>query len=70
MKRYNVKCRKDRIEFIDIIRETEDGYMIQITRISDGIENTREETITRHLFNICIKTGFICEMLTNAASVA
>ena len=69
-KRYCVKCRTDRVEYIDIIREIEDGYLIRLTRISDGNEKITEETMTRHLFNICLKTGFICELPANTASVA
>ena len=69
-KRYCVKCRTDRVEYIEIIREIEDGYLIRLTRISDGNERVSEETMTKHLFNICLKTGFIYELLANTASVA
>ncbi|MDR2134435.1 MAG: hypothetical protein LBP27_04945 [Treponema sp.] len=70
MKRYCIKCRNDRIEFIDIIREIEDGYLVRLTRINDGNEKTTEETITHHLFNICLKTGYIYEMAKEVDSVA
>lgn len=70
MKRYCIKCRKDRIEYIDIIKEIEDGYLIRFTRINDGNKRITEETMTRHLFEICIKTGYICEMAKESHSVA
>ncbi|MDR1587887.1 MAG: hypothetical protein LBS57_10560 [Treponema sp.] len=70
MKRYCIKCRNDRIEFIDIIKEIEDGYLIRLTRINDGNEKIIEETMTHHLFNICLKTGYIYEMAKKAPSVA
>ena len=62
MKRYCIKCRAGRIEFFDIIAENDDGYRIRLTRLSDGNERTVEETMTRHLFNICVKTGYIYEL--------
>ncbi|MDR2433596.1 MAG: hypothetical protein LBD47_03400 [Treponema sp.] len=61
MKRYCIKCRPGRIEYIEIIKEIEDGYLIRLTRLSDGNEKISEETMTRHLFNICLKTGYIYE---------
>jgi hypothetical protein len=70
MKRYRIKCRTGRTEYIDIVREIEDGYVIRLTRLNDGNEKVTEETMTRHLFNICLKTGYICEMAKEAASVA
>jgi hypothetical protein len=70
MKRYYVKCRPGRIEFIDIIRETGEGFFIRLTRVSDGNEKIIEESMPRHLFNICLKTGYIYEAAKGAASVA
>ena len=61
MKRYSIRCQTGKIEFIDILREIEDGYIIRLTRLNDGSERTSEETITRHLFNICVKTGYLQE---------
>jgi hypothetical protein len=70
MKRYHVKCRPGRIEFIDIIRENDEGFFIRLTRLSDGNEKIIEESMPRHLFNICLKTGYIYEAVNKAASVA
>jgi hypothetical protein len=73
MKRYCIKCREGKTEYLDIIRETEDGYLVKLTKISDGNERIIEESMTRHLFEICVKTGYIYQAeaaLLNAASVA
>ena len=64
MKRYCIKCRTGRIEFFDIISENDDGYQIRLTRLSEGNEKIINESISRHLFNICIKTGYIYELET------
>ena len=66
MKRYCIKCRTGRIEYFDIITENDDGYRIRLTRLSDGNERIVEETMTRHLFNICVKTGYIYELENSA----
>ena len=70
MKRYCVKCRAGKIEFFDIISENDDGFMIRHTKVSDGDERTVEESMPRHLFNICVKTGYIYELESATATVA
>jgi hypothetical protein len=67
MKRYSIKCRPGRVEYFDIIEESEDSYLVRLTRINDGSEKVFEETLTRHLFNICLKTGFIYEQRSKTA---
>ena len=70
MKRYCIKCRAGKIEFFDILSEDDDGYRIRLTRLSDGNEKTIIDSISRHLFNICVKTGYIYELETHATTVA
>ncbi|MDR1106749.1 MAG: hypothetical protein LBL44_10365 [Treponema sp.] len=64
MKRYCIKSRGGRTEYFDIVREIEDGFIVRLTRISDGNEKTIEESLTKHLFDICLKTGYIYEAAT------
>ena len=59
MKRYNIKCKTGNTEYIDILKEQENDYLVRFTRINDGRVKTSEETLSRHLFNICLKTGYI-----------
>ena len=66
MKRYCIKSRAGRIEFFDIISENSESYQIRLTRLSDGNERIIVETMPRHLFNMCIKTGYIYELDTVA----
>jgi hypothetical protein len=59
-----------RIEYVDILRETEEGFFIRLTRLSDGNEKITEEFMSRHLFDICLKTGYIYEITAQTSSVA
>ena len=70
MKRYNVKCRGDHLEYIDVLKEEDDNFFIRITRIIDGYEKTTEETLSRNMFDMCLKTGHIHEIADNEAEVA
>jgi hypothetical protein len=67
MKRYRIKCRAGKIEFFDILSEKDDGYIVRLTKIYDGNEKVSEEFISRRLFDICSKTGYIFEMRQAAA---
>jgi hypothetical protein len=70
MKRYYIKCQQDRIEYIDILGENNDGFTIRLTRTKDGYEKTIESSMTRHLFELCLKTGYIYRPKEDAFSVA
>jgi len=70
MKRYCIKCRAGRLEYFDIISEDDNGFRIRLTRLCDGNERIFEETMPRHLFDICVKTGYIYELERSAANVA
>jgi len=70
MKRYSIKCKADRIEFFDIIDETSTEYRIRHTQIAEGVEKVSEESMTRDLFEMCLKTGYIFEMEAAGATPA
>jgi hypothetical protein len=70
MKRYCIRNEPGKKEFIDILRETGDGFIIKVTRIRDGYEKIAEDFIPRHLFNICVNTGYLYEIKEAAVSVA
>ena len=68
MKRFSVKCQPGKTEYIDILKETDDSYLVRFTRMNDGNERTSEETITRSLFNICVQTGYLNPMAESAVA--
>lgn len=49
-------------EYMFILREMEDGYIVKITRNIDGKENVHTDYISKTLFNSCIRTGFLKEI--------
>ncbi|MDR1507640.1 MAG: hypothetical protein LBI67_11120 [Treponema sp.] len=70
MKRYCIKTRAGRSEYVDILTETDDGYKIRLTKLSGGDEKVREDFIDRHLFDICVKTGYLYELAHAELSAA
>jgi hypothetical protein len=70
MKRYTIKSRPGRSEYVDILNETDSGYKIRLTKRSDGDERVREDYIDRHLFDICVKTGYLNELVNHELAAA
>jgi len=70
MKRYCIKSQSGKIEYFDIVSENASEFRIRITKLSDGNEKIIEETMSRHLFEMCKKTGYIYELEMRDAVVA
>jgi hypothetical protein len=70
VKRYCIKSRTGKVEYFDIISESEEGYKIRLTRISDGDEKIIEDSMTRSLFDMCVQSGYIFQLEERDASVA
>jgi hypothetical protein len=68
MKRYSIKCTPGHTEYIDILKELDDEYLVRFTRNNNGNIRTSEETITRHLFNICVQTGYLNPMTESSVA--
>jgi hypothetical protein len=62
MKRYCIKSRAGKTEYMDILHEDEEGFKVKLTRISEGTEKITETHLSRHLFELCQKTGYIYEL--------
>lgn len=61
MKQFRVKGVRGVDTYVRLIGENSEGYVILITSVSDtGVRET-EETISRHLFDACVRTGYLNE---------
>jgi hypothetical protein len=70
LKRYYIKCSSGRLEYFDILKETGEGFLVKVTRKTDGDEKVIEEFMARGLFDICLKTGYIYKGEKPVPSVA
>ncbi len=70
MKRYCIKCEPGRVEFLDVLRETDEGFFVRVVRVKDGYDKVVEEFMARHLFEMCLKTGYIAAVTEASSSVA
>lgn len=63
MKRYRIKSAEGTQAQLDVLGEAPGGYTVRITRHYDGYETTETEHMTCDLFDTCVRTGYIEEMI-------
>lgn len=61
MKTYYITNANNRGHYLSILNESEAGFMTRIYREEDGYEETIENFMSRELFDICLRTGYIVE---------
>ncbi len=62
MKNYYIKSKAGSADYLSIINESEEGFMVRIFRDLDGYEKIIDEYMTRALFETCVRTGYLCQM--------
>lgn len=59
MTRYCIKSDPGRKEFVDVLKETADGFSIRVTREKDGYAKVMDNFLSKELFAVCLQTGFL-----------
>jgi len=56
---YRVKGRGSFSTFVEIIEEYDDSYKLLMKRVSDSSVREKTEMMSKHLFELCVRTGFL-----------
>ena len=67
MKSYYIRTYSGSADYLSILDETADGFMVRIYRDQDGYEKIIDEFMPASLFESCIRTGYLLEMEPNIA---
>lgn len=62
MKHYSLKSLGNKNDYMTILKETEEGYVIRIVRDLDGYEEVKTDFLGKELFESCIRTGYLSEI--------
>lgn len=62
MKSYTLKSIGKNTDYMTILREMEDGFVVKIVRDMDGYEDIKTDYISKELFDSCIRTGYLTEI--------
>lgn len=67
MKNYSLKSLGSKNDYMSILKETRDGYVIKIVHDIDGYEDSTTDFLSKDLFDCCIRTGYITEITDKVA---
>lgn len=62
MKSFALKSIGNKQDFLTIVREMDDGFVVRIIRDLDGYEDVKTDYISKELFESCIRTGYLTEI--------
>lgn len=69
---YTLKSIGKATDYMVILNEKEDGYIVRIIRDRDGYNEVKTDFISKTLFDSCLRTGYIAkvELPQSAAAIA
>ena len=59
---YTLKSIGKSTDYMTIVREMEDGYVVRIVRDRDGYNEVKTDFISHSLFERCIRTGYLTKI--------
>ncbi len=67
MKKFTLKSIGKNTDYMTIIRELEDGFVVKIVRDMDGYNDIKTDYISKELFDSCVRTGYLTEIKEKVA---
>ncbi len=59
---YTLKSIGDQTDYMTVVKEMDDGYVVRIIRDKDGYTDVTTDYMSRTLFESCIRTGYIVKI--------
>lgn len=70
MKSYSLKSLGNKNDYMTILCEQENGFVIRIVRDQDGYEDIKTDFLSKELFESCIRTGYLTEIEAVAVAIS
>ncbi len=62
MESYLLKSHSQSNDYMTLLEEVDDGYIVRIVRDKDGYEEVITDFISKMLFDSCVRTGYITKI--------
>lgn len=62
MKSYSLKSLGNKNDYMTVLKESKEGYVIRIVRDMDGYDDVQTDFLSKELFECCIRTGYLTEI--------
>lgn len=67
---YTLRSLGNSSDYMTIIREMDDGYVVRIVRDKDGYTDVTTDFISKTLFDSCVRTGYLTKIANPEKLVA
>lgn len=67
---YTLKSIGKSSDYMTIVREMEEGYVVKIVRDKDGYSDVTTDYISKTLFESCLRTGYLSRIETPVEKMA
>lgn len=67
---YTLKSLGNSSDYMTILREMDDGYVVRIVRDKDGYTDVTTDFISKTLFDSCVRTGYLTKIANPEKLVA
>lgn len=67
---YTLKSIGKASDYMTILRDTEDGFVVRIVRDKDGYDEITTDFISKALFDSCIRTGYLTKIADSEQKLA
>ena len=67
---YTLKSIGKATDYMTIVREMDDGYVVRIVRDKDGYEDITNDYISKSLFESCVRTGYLTKVAEPVTAIA
>ncbi|MBP5695459.1 MAG: hypothetical protein J6X11_02300 [Treponema sp.] len=61
---YTLRSINNSNDYMTIVRELDDGYVVRIVRDKDGYSDITTDYISKTLFESCVRTGYLSKVDT------
>lgn len=62
MKDYRIQGSEDYITYVSLVEEFDDSYRVIIKKTGDFCTKERSEILSKHLLELCVRTGYMSEV--------
>ena len=67
---YSLRTLNGSNDFITLLRETDEDFVIRIVRDKDGYNEITNEFMSKELFDTCVRTGYLTKVEATQSLVA
>jgi len=63
MKDYRIKGNEDYSTYVSLVEEFDDSYKVVIKKTGDSFTKEKTEMLSKHLLELCVRTGYMSEVV-------